>query len=174
MSDSMSENIGLFQKIFANQKIANLIGLLDRFFIKLPHLPKKLRLLINKIVPFLVLIFGVLGLLASLISGLFLLLAAIALDWASFFELVFSFGLVLLDTLLLLKAFKPLRRGDAVGWIYLFWAQILELVNFVMRVINDDINIWLGSLIIVLVFYLLFEIGQFYVYKKQITASSQK
>jgi len=164
----MLQTKGLFQKIFANEKIASFIGLLDRFFIKLPHLPKKIRLLISKIIPFLVLLFGIIGLVVSLVSGLFLILAIFSLDWASFFQLLYSFSLVLLDTLLLLKAFKPLRQGNAVGWIYLFWAEILEVVNFVMRVINNDANIWLGTLIITLVFYLLFEIGQFYVYKKNI------
>lgn len=156
-----------FQKTFANEKIATFIGSLDRFFIKLPHLPKKVRLFISKVIPFLMLAFGIIGLLASLMSGFFLILAIIAWDSAVLLEIIGGFILVLLDTMFLLKAFKPLREGNAVGWIYLFWAEVLEITNFVIRSINGETNILLGIATILLSFYLLFEIGQFYIYRKQ-------
>jgi len=162
----MLQTKGLFQKIFANQKIATFIGSLDRFFIKLPHLPKKVRVLINKIIPFLVLVFGIIGAIASLLTGFFMISAIISWDGPVLLEIIGSFILVLLDTLFLLKAFKPLRRGDAIGWIYLFWAEVLEIVNLVIRIINKETDVLLGILTILLSFYLLFEIGQFYVYKK--------
>ena len=155
-----------FQAVFAGSRVAAFIGRLDRFFIKLPHLPRRARLLISKIVPFLALAFGIIGLLASLITGFFLVLALLAWDTVILGELSLSFGLVLLDTLLLLKAFKPLRAGNAVGWIYLFWAQSLEVLSFISRMVNGESNWWLGSLTLVLGYYLLFEIGQFYVYKR--------
>jgi len=79
---------------------------------------------------------------------------------------------VLLDTLFLLKAFKPLRTGNAVGWIYLFWAQGLEVFNFVLRSINGETNVLLGLGTIALSYYLLFEIGQFYVYRTQGSTNS--
>ena len=157
----------LFQKTFANEKVATFIGSLDRFFIKLPHLPKKVRLFISKVIPFLVLTFGIIGLLASLLSGFFLVLAIIAWDTVVLLEIASGFLLVLLDTMFLLKAFKPLRAGDATGWIYLFWAQMLEVINFVIRTVNGETNVWLGLGTILLSFYLLFEIGQFYVYKRE-------
>lgn len=163
----MSKTKGLFRKIFANEKVARTIGLLDRFFIRLPHLPKPIRLFISKVVPFLALVFGVIGLLASVLSGFFLVLAVIAWDWVIIAEIAGGFVMVLLDTLFLLKAFKPLRQGNAVGWIYLFWAEVLEVVNFVIRSINGETNLWVGIGVIILSFYLLFEIGQFYVYKKE-------
>jgi hypothetical protein len=163
---------GLFQKTFANPKVAILIGSLDKFFIKLPHLPKNIRVLINKIIPFLILIFGIIGLIASILTGFFLILAIISLDWVVIPEIIGSFALVLLDTLFLLKAFKPLRSGNAVGWIYLFWAETLEIVNFIIRVVNKETNVFLGIGVILLSFYLLFEIGQFYVYKKSGTPTS--
>lgn len=156
----------LFEKIFANEKIANFIGSLDRFFIKLPHLPKNIRVFINKIIPFIVLIFGIIGLIATVTTGFFLLLAILALDGNIMLELISSFALILIDTMFLLKAFKPLKQGNAVGWIYLFWAEIMEIINFIIRVVNAQTNIWMGIATILLSFYLLFEIGQFYVYKK--------
>lgn len=157
---------GLFRRLFAGPQVAAWIGRLDAFFIKLPHLPKKLRLIISKIVPWLALGLGLIGALASLITGFFLILALLAWDTSIFWELGGSLALVLLSTLFLLKAFKPLRAGNAVGWIYLFWAQALELLNFLLRVIAGDSNLLAGLVSLLLAYYLLFEIGQFYVYKK--------
>lgn len=168
----MLKNTHLFQRIFANQKVANFIGRLDAFFIKLPHLPKKVRLVISKVVPWLALGIGIIGALASLITGFFLILALLAWDTVILLELFATFALVLLDTLLLLKAFKPLRAGNAVGWIYLFWAQGLEVLNFALRIISGEANILLGLGVIALSYYLLFEIGQFYVYRKLETQGS--
>lgn len=162
----MFKTKNLFQQTFANEKVAGMIGSLDRFFIKLPHLPKKVRLLINKVVPFLALAFGLVGLIATLITGFFLLLALMSLDVEILWSISGSFMLVLFSTLFLLKAFKPLRQGNAVGWIYLFWAQILEVINFVINSFTVESNFWLGLVSLIVSFYLLFEIGQFYVYKK--------
>ena len=157
---------GSFQKIFANYKVATFIGSLDKFFIKLPHLPKKLRVFINKIVPFLALIIGIVGVLLSLITGFFLLITLISGDFTTVLKDGLDFLLVLLSTIFLLKAFKPLKQGNAVGWIYLFWTQAIELVGFVTRTVNQEANVFTGILSILIGLYLLFEIGQFYVYKK--------
>lgn len=162
----MLKNAGLFKKIFANYKIAIFIGSLDKFFIKLPHLPKKLRVFINKLIPFLALIIGVIGILLSVITGFFLLITLISADFTTVFKDGLDFLLILLSTIFLLKAFKPLRQGNAVGWIYLFWTQAIELISFITRTINQDVNIFTGILSILIGLYLLFEIGQFYVYKK--------
>lgn len=168
MLKNMLKTKNLFQQTFANEKVAGMIGSLDRFFIKLPHLPKRIRLLINKIVPFLALVFGLVGLIATLITGFFLLLALMSLDMEILWSISGSFILVLFSTLFLLKAFKPLRQGNAVGWIYLFWAQILEVINFVINSFTVESNFWLGLVSLIISFYLLFEIGQFYVYKKTV------
>lgn len=157
---------GCFQKTFANYKVATLIGSLDKFFFKLPHLPKKIRLIINKIVPYLALVIGIIGLIVTVLSGAFLILSLLAFDTRTFLEIGGSFLLVLFNTLFLLKAFKPLRAGDAIGWIYLFWANILGAINSLINVINGESGIILTILGVPLGFYLLFEIGQFYVYKK--------
>jgi uncharacterized membrane protein len=158
---------GSFQKVFASPKMAILISKLDKFFIKLPHLPKKIRLLISKIVPYLALIFGIIALIAAVVSGALLVLSFFAWDTMTVLEIGGSFLLILLDTLFLLKAFKPLRAGNAVGWIYLFWAMIMEIVNLVISVINGEADLRIGIPSLILGFYLLFEIGQFYVYKNE-------
>lgn len=155
-----------FEGIFASPRVATFIGRLDAFFIKLPHLPKKIRLFISKIVPFFALIVGSIGLLASIVTGFFLVLTVLAADWEMLGEIGFSFALIVLDTLFLLKAFKPLRQGNATGWIYLFFAQILEVVNFTINLVTGAGQVFPGLAVILISFYLLFEIGQFYVYRK--------
>lgn len=162
---------GCFQKTFANYKIAAFIGSLDKFFFKLPHLPKKARLLINKIVPFLSLIIGLCNIILSLLVGFFFILNIIAWNFSTFLASSLSLVLILLSALFYLKAFKPLKNNNAVGWIYLFWAQVLEVANLIMRIVNQENNILLNLVIVVFNFYLLFEIGQFYVYKTKVQTS---
>lgn len=157
---------GCFKKIFANYKVATLIGSLDKIFFKLPHLPKKFRLLINKIVPFLSLTVGLLNIILSSLAGFFFILNIISWNFSMILNDGLNLVLILMSALFYLKAFKPLKNNDAVGWIYLFWTQILEITNLVMRTINQENNLLLSLAIILFNFYLLFEIGQFYVYKK--------
>lgn len=160
---------GCFQKTFANYKIAAFIGSLDKFFFKLPHLPKKARLLINKVTPLLALFFGLLSTLLILLTGFFFILTVISWNFSEILKNGMSLLLIILSAMFYLKAFKPLKSNDAVGWIYLFWAQILEIIHLIMRVIDQENNILLGLVIILFNFYLLFEIGQFYIYKKDKT-----
>ena len=155
----------LFSTVFANQRVIKLIQFLDRFFIKLPHLPKKVNSFISKIIPYLVLLVAIIGAIASLLSGAFLALSLIALDWQLILETGGSFLLVLINTLLLIKAFKPLRQGNAIGWIYLFWTHLFNLVYSTVSMINGELNVWSGSLSLIIFTYLLFEIGPFYTYR---------
>lgn len=158
---------GSFERIIAGPKVAAWIGKLDAFFIKLPHLPKKVRVFLNRIIPFFALVVGIIGLIAVLITSFFLVLALLAWDTAALLPLLGAFGLVLFDTMLLLKAFKPLRSGNAIGWIYLFWAQVLETLNFIIQIITGEAQFLGGIVALVIGYYLLFEIGQFYVYKTE-------
>ncbi len=155
-----------FQQLFAGPRVARAIGRLDAFFIKLPHLPKKVQLFLKTIVPFIALAFGIIGLLATVLGVLFLLLALIAGDWWLAAEMLPSMLAVFFSMLFLLKAFRPLRRGDAVGWIYLFWAALIEAGHLVARLISGDGEWYLGLISLLLTLYVLFEIGQFFVYGK--------
>lgn len=159
-----------FKLIFANQKVVTMILALDRLFAKLPHLPKKFRLFLTKIIPWLTLLGGVVSSIAVLLSFLLTILSLIALDLGLIMTMLGSLALVTLNALLLIKAFKPLRKHDAVGWIYLFWANVLGLVNSGLNIISGEIVGWqqisLTVVLTLLGFYLLFEIGQFYTYEE--------
>jgi len=144
---------------------------MDEFFFKLPHLPKKLRLFINKLVPWLALLGGIISSITVVLSLLLTLLSVIALDLSLILTMVGSFLLVLLNALFLIRAFKPLRNNDAVGWIYLFWANVLGAVNTTINIFIGDISgigqILLTIFLTLVGFYLLFEIGSFYAYKNE-------
>lgn len=160
-----------FKHFFANQKVAMMIMKLDKFFIKLPHLPKKFQKFISKIVPWLVLLGGIIGAVTVALSLTLVVLSIIALDLGLIMSMVGSMLFVLLNTLFLVKAFKPLRKYDAVGWIYLFWANILGVINSIISVVNRDIVGWQSittTVVLTLVgFYLLFEIGGFYEFRRE-------
>jgi len=163
----MNVNKKSFKQVFANQKVAAVIMKMDKFFFKLPHLPKKFRLFISKIVPWIALLGGILGAITVVLSFLLTLLSLIAFDLNLIFNMTWSFLLVLLNTMFLIKAFKPLRKNDAVGWIYLFWANILGTINSTINIISGDGQVLLTVFLTLLGFYLIFEIGQFYEYKSE-------
>jgi len=156
-----------FQQIFANQKIVIMIMKIDKFFFRLPHLPKKFNFFISKIVPWIALLGGILGAITVALSFLLTLLSLIAFDLNLIFNMTWSFLLVLLNTMFLIKAFKPLRKNDAVGWIYLFWANVLGTINSTINIISGDGQVLLTIFLTLLGFYLIFEIGQFYKYKSE-------
>ncbi|MBT4358429.1 MAG: hypothetical protein HOD22_00505 [Candidatus Pacebacteria bacterium] len=174
----MNRNGKKFKQIFANQKVAAVIMKMDQLFIKLPHLPKKLLSFINKVMPWLALVGGIIGGVTVVLSFLLTVLSLIALDFALIMTMAGSLLLVLLNTLFLVKAFKPLRNNDAVGWIYLFWANILGLVNTTISIVNGDIFGWqqisLTILMTIVGFYLLFEIGGYYEFKREEVVTTDK
>lgn len=166
-----------FKQIFANQKVAAAIITMDKIFIKLPHLPQKLLVFMSKVVPWLTLVGGIIGGITVALSFLLTILSLIALDFGLIVSMLGSLLLVLLNTLFLIKAFKPLRKNDAVGWIYLFWANILGIVNSTLSIASGDIIGWqeisLTILMTIVGFYFLFEIGGFYDFKKEEIATPQ-
>ncbi|MBT7309243.1 MAG: hypothetical protein HN846_00795 [Candidatus Pacebacteria bacterium] len=174
----MNRNGKKFKQIFANQKVAAVIMKMDQLFIKLPHLPKKLLSFINKVMPWLALVGGIIGGVTVVLSFLLTVLSLIALDFALIMTMAGALLLVLLNTLFLVKAFKPLRNNDAVGWIYLFWANILGLVNTTISIVNGDIFGWqqisLTILMTIVGFYLLFEIGGYYEFKREEVVTTNK
>ena len=156
-----------FENFFAGEKTLGIIQKIDSIFIKLPHLPEKINRFISKLIPWIALVGGIISAIAVVLSFTLALLSLIAFDLALILEMTGSFLLILLNTLLLIRAFKPLKENNAVGWIYLFWANVLGIINTTINVINGDSNIILAVLGVFLGFYLLFEIGPFYTYKKE-------
>lgn len=159
-----------FELIFAGQKSVRVIQKLNTFFSRLPHLPKKVINFIVAVLPWLVLLGGIVSFIAVSLSFVLAVLSIIALDINLILIMTGSLLMVWLNALLLIKAFKPLRGKNAVGWMYLFWANVLGVVNSLINIINSDISgldqISLTILLTLLGFYLLFEIAASYTYDK--------
>ena len=169
MGNNNTENKKIFERFFAGQKSIKIIQLINKLFIKLPHLPRKIASFFTKIVPWLVLLGGIISLIAAILSFLLYILSLIALDLNLILTIFGSFSLILLNALLLIKAFKPLRKYNTLGWIYLFWANVLGILNSIINIISGDISglgqISLTVALTFLGFYVLFEMSSFYTWE---------
>ena len=109
------------------------------FFAKFPHIPEGGRKVLADIIPWLALIFGILGLIALLgAGGIMTLLAIPALltgnVWIITTFVTTAIGLV--ATILQLLAFNPLKARMKKGWNYLFYGLLLGALSTVVSVIG--------------------------------------
>lgn len=154
------------KNIFANVKIAKFINKIDNFFIKLPHFPKKIRIIFNKSVVFIAALLLLIGILSIISSVLSIYVDWIYNDYTSIISSLIKLFFILINTTLLAKSIKPLNKNDAVGWIYLFWTIVIDSIHLTYIAISvGEVNLSTSLIAIFLSFYLLFEIGEFYTYK---------
>lgn len=111
-------------------------------FKSLPKLPEGIVEFIVKIIPYLALIGAVL----SIIAGPFLTLlgtlgSLLTLNPLLFFSTILAVVSLIAQAVLLLKAFKPLQDRLMVGWIYLFWAELLAAVTGILSNITTPASI---------------------------------
>ena len=133
-----------------------MIKSLQDFFAKAPHLPAAWREVIVKVVPWLALVFGVLGILGG-ISALGLSpMAAVGGVRTGFDMIVVGFAAIL-SSVLAVMAFPKLRARAYQGWRLLLLAQV---VNIVASVLTLDL---VGAVLSFLIgFYFLFEVKSYY------------
>ena len=167
----MTKKENKFKQFFTGPKAVVFMRFFNKPFIllKIPHLPQKIKNFIIAIVPWLALVGGIISSMAVLLSFVLAVLSLIALDLNLILSMTGSLLLILLNMLFLIKSFKPLRKKDATGWIYLFWANVLGLINSIINIVVGDItgvsSIALTLILTLLGFYLLFEIGSDYTYE---------
>lgn len=136
-----------------------IIASLEDLFKNAPHLPKNIREIIVKIVPWLALIFGILVILGGLTAVGISPIAAIGGFEGSAFTLVVGV-LSLVVGVLMLMAFPKLQKHQYAGWRLLFWVEVLSLVSNLLTLNMSSI---LVSIIWILIgFYFLFEIKSYY------------
>lgn len=129
---------------------------LEDFFAKAPHLPKSWRDLIVKVVPWLALIFGILGILGG-ISALGVSPAAALGGVNNSFTLIVAGIAGIISSVLSLMAFPHLRAHAYRGWQLSAYALV---VNIIASVVTLDL---LGAVLGFLIgFYFLFEIKSYY------------
>lgn len=148
------------------------IAMVEQPFKNVPHLPKGLMEFLVGLAPWLAGLGGIMSIVGALqlantamnptkYVGIFSDLIGIdpTYYWIS---AVISF----LSGVLLLMAFKPLKARAQKGWIYMFWVNMLNIIQSVAGVVLISSSI-VGTLIgVVIGLYILFEFKPYYKAKK--------
>lgn len=134
---------------------------MESWFSKLPPLPKGATDVIVKIAPWLALIFGILGVLASIAA------TGIMTALSPFMVLGGGLGvatggivgavLALVSSVLMLVAFPGLRDRKMAGWRYSFWSEAVSVISSVIAL--NLVGAVIGGAI---GFYILFQIKGYY------------
>ena len=113
------------------------------FFAKFPHVPEGGRKVIAQILPWLALVFGILGIIAAvaggLITSIFSIPALLTGNIGGFVMLIaviVSFTAATLEVL----AFKPLQAGMKKGWNFLYYALLLGVVSALISILGNTLN----------------------------------
>lgn len=143
-----------------NEQVKQLSKPLEDVFAKAPALPSSARELLVSVAPWISLIFGVLLVLVSLGGlGIGSVLAPFALYAGvgnTMFLLVASL-LGIVQGVVMVLAFAPLKKRAVAGWNWWFWAEVVSVVAAVV-----SFN-WLGAVInAVIGFYILFQVKSYY------------
>lgn len=140
--------------------LSSVIKMMEEWFGKLPELPKNWKEVIVKITPWIALIFGVLGLIGSLVAvGLLTFLAPFILLGGGVGRAgggVVGAVLALVASVLLLVAFPGTKAGKAQGWKMLFYSEAVSLISSIVAFSTAGV---VGSLV---GFYILFQIKSYY------------
>ena len=126
----------------------DIIGMLERFFAKAPHMSKNARDTLVKIAPWIAVIFGILGILGGL-AGLGALTTAASGFIVYLFWLAYS--------VLLLAAFPGLKAKKANGWKLLFWSEAVSVIGSIV-----ELQFFSAVIVALIGFYLLFEVKSYY------------
>jgi hypothetical protein len=134
-------------------------------FAQVPHIPAGGRKVITDIVPWLSLIFGVLGLLGSLGGGaLGVLFSPMMMLTGGFSSLMYFVHIIIgvVGSALGILAFNPLREMKKKGWDYSFYGLILGVISTIVSIFTMYSGGLSGVIGILIGAYLLFEIREMY------------
>lgn len=131
---------------------------IENFYLKLPGIPSELKDFIVKILPFISLIFGILLTIAAVID-LFgtPVLSAFSMSGGSSFirGLLVTNTLGIIQGIMMILAFAPLRKNKIVGWRLIFYAQVVWIFSSLLT-----FSPWF--LISILLFYPFFQVKSNY------------
>lgn len=147
-----------------HNKSNDLVGILEPYFAKLPALPKNAKETLVKVMPWIALIFGILGVVGA-ISGLGLLGVTSPLALFGGVEGVASYGTGMIAALfwlvssaLMLAAYPGLKNHQLKGWNLLYWSEVVNIVGAVVS-ISGILN---GVIWGIVGFYILYQIKSHY------------
>ncbi len=143
----------------AKNTIDGYIDSVGDYFKKLPELPRGGREFFVMVLPWIALIFGILGVLSAISSfGLFSYFAP-GMYWGGADVVgrgMLSVVLALVSSVLLLMAFKGTKEKKAQGWKLFYYSEVVMLVsNIILFSVGGIIMTLLG-------FYILYQIRSYY------------
>ncbi len=149
-------------------------------FENLPHLPQGLVDFIVKVAPWFVAIGGVFSLLGSLSSLRLAFGRSPAQRWINEFTGFNSTYYLIMAVVqiayawLALQAFKPLKERKFEGWLYIFWSNILGLIQTIVGFVYAGGSPVMIALGVALGFYVLYEVRSEYNGQKKQTEAEAK
>lgn len=166
-------------EFLTDKKALNLISKVEEPFKQLPHLPKGFVELLVKIVPWGVAlggIFSLTGAISSLRYGFGMSpVGQVMKHYLGVTPIYFILSAVLMLAMayLAFKAFSPLKEKKMLGWIYIFWSNVVSIVHSLLGLIfltSSGVSFIFGTII---GFYLLFELKPAYEPKKKETVKKK-
>jgi TRAP-type C4-dicarboxylate transport system permease small subunit len=145
-----------------SQPVLKFINLLNNLFNRLPHLPKKVVGFFVWLSPWLVLIGAAISIFTGVLMSLLSLLSLVTVDMKIIFSTIGNTLAILFSAFLMIKAFKPLKKRQENGWVYLFWITVLSALIELPRIFNGERNTVIYLITSILGFYLLFEMKNYY------------
>lgn len=140
-------------------KAMKFIDQVGDIFKSLPLAPKGLIDFLVKIVPYLALLGAILSIITGPIVGLLGTLASLALiSPVVLVVTLVTTVLMLVQAVLLFVAYKPLKDLEKKGWVYLFWAEVVSVIQSIVALLDSRG----GSIVFAIVFtalwfYILFQ-----------------
>ena len=137
------------------------VKMLEDWFGKLPPLPTNAKDVLVKVLPWLALVFGVLGILAAVAAtGLMTVLSPVMLLGGGVGVVtggIVGAVLALVGSVLTLMSFPGLKDRKIKGWKLAFWSEVVSVASSLV-----GLNL-VGAVISALIgFYLLFQIKSYY------------
>ncbi len=152
----------MFDKL-TDKDAMEFIAKVEALFKDLPHLPKGIPAFLVKIAPWVALLEIILSLIAGPVIALVSVLSLITLNPLLVISTVVMAIITLVNAVLLLKAFGPLQKQEMVGWIYLFWVNMLSIVSGVLSLFGGNPTSIFGMVLgAVIGLYVLFEMKPLY------------
>lgn len=145
-------------------KTKELLKPLKDVYAKAPALPKSATDFLVAIAPWVALIFGILAILAGIGGlGLFTAFSPLAYMYAGTglsILLLVSAVVVVVEGVIMLLAFMPLKARKVRGWNLLVWSEGLAIISSIITLsVGNIIGAIIGAAI---AFYILFQVESYY------------
>lgn len=166
---------------FESPDAMKVIDSFESIFKDLPHLPKGITKFLASLLPWVAGFVGVVSILSALVLTplVFGLEAAVntmarqmgivpaGYEGEGIVYYLVSIVILVMIGWLYVAAFGPLRRKEAIGWTYIFWGNIISVVQVVVGIIFIGSNIVTSVISVLIGFYVLFEMKPLFSKSKQ-------